>query len=405
MRLLNSSAGEWPRLDGVTTTPMLRPDGEFATAPGYDFETRYVYRPMPGFALPELPEPDDVAVKQAVGLLDDATGDFGLEGADRANALALMLTPFLRAVVGMVPLFVIDSTTPGSGKGLLVQLVSCIAAGRPLGTWPFPTDAEESRKLFTTILSMAPPIALLDEAGTVGGKHLANLLTSPQWNDRAMKTQRSVSYPNRTIWIAAGNNVGVRGDLGRRVIFVRLRPSSAHPERRPSSSFRHHPLLGWALLHRAELVHAVLVLVHAWVEAGRPAGPLVMGSFEEWSTTVSGVLEVAGVPMSPDDLASRVDDVDIEASEWHALFEWWWERFGSRPMTVRQLGLEAAEQGVELPSFMGDPLDRTFGSTFGHALRQRRGRPFGSYSVEPAGQDPHTKAARWRMRYASEHVF
>ncbi len=52
----------------------------------------------------------------------------------------------------------------------------------------------------------------------------------------------------------------------------------------------------WAREHRQVLVWGALVLIQAWIAAGRPAGRKRLGSFESWSETMGGILEVVGVP-------------------------------------------------------------------------------------------------------------
>ena len=74
--------------------------------------------------MPAVPkEPTDDEVEQAKNLLlDEYLVDFPFEGdADRANALAYLLTPFIREMVGLVPMLILDAPTPGTGKGLLLS--------------------------------------------------------------------------------------------------------------------------------------------------------------------------------------------------------------------------------------------------------------------------------------------
>ncbi len=81
--------------------------------------------------MPPVPEhPTKAEVAKAVEVLDDALADFGLVGtANRANALALMVTPVVRPLVPLAPLFVADAPVMGSGKGLFVDLCSIVATG------------------------------------------------------------------------------------------------------------------------------------------------------------------------------------------------------------------------------------------------------------------------------------
>ncbi len=50
--------------------------------------------------------------------------------ADRANLLGLIVTPFIRGLVPLVPLAVVDGLQPGVGKNLLAECISLLITGR-----------------------------------------------------------------------------------------------------------------------------------------------------------------------------------------------------------------------------------------------------------------------------------
>lgn len=392
--MLMTMRGPWPAVDGLTATPFLRQDGTIVSEPGYDWLSRMVYRPMPGFSPPAV----NGDVRGAVGVLDDALHDFGFEDAtSRANAFGLILTPFLRPLIGLVPLFVIDSPTPGSGKGLLVSLASIIATGQPCGTWPYPTDYEESRKLFTTILSTGAAIVHLDEAHAVGGVHLANLLTSDEWHDRLIGTGRAVAFPNRTVWCAAGNNVEVRGDLARRVCVIRLDPRMEDPAGRPGTAFRHHPLGPWAVRQRGPLVSAALALCRAWVDAGRPSGDVTVGSFEEWGAIVGGVLAVAHVDGFMGNRQRVLSHADVERASSESFVRWLHVHYGDAPFTVAEIVVQLRAAVVDPPESVGIPEHPEIGKRMGGWFRRNRGRRYGRHAIIDAGTDSHTGRVRWAV--------
>ena len=51
--------------------------------------------------------------------------------------------------------------------------------------------------------------------------------------------------PATTIWCAAGNNVQLSGDMGRRTLLCRLESPLENPEERPADEFCHPNLLDW----------------------------------------------------------------------------------------------------------------------------------------------------------------
>ena len=123
-------------LAGVTKAPFVREDGTVCTTEGYDAASGLLLVPTPGLesvTVPDQPTPAQVA--EAVRLLaEEWLGDFPFAtDADRANALALVLTPFVRDRVGIVPLAVLDGLGAGVGKGLFAEILSVLVTGETVG--------------------------------------------------------------------------------------------------------------------------------------------------------------------------------------------------------------------------------------------------------------------------------
>ena len=82
--------------------------------------------------------------------------------------------------------------------------------------------------------------------------------------------------------------------MTRRTVRIRLDSGREHPEER--EGFRYPDLRAWARAHRGELIWAALTLARAWETQGRPAGPQKpLGSFEQWTHVIGGILHVAGI--------------------------------------------------------------------------------------------------------------
>lgn len=150
--------GRWPfpSLDAITESPVLRSDGSILDTPGYDPQTALYYVPAGGFALPEVPErPAAEQVRAARTLLDEAIGDFPFaDEPSRANTWALLLTPVVRpAIVGNVPLALIDKPQAGTGASLLAETLALLTTGRQAAMMTAPGDDEEWRKKITGALA------------------------------------------------------------------------------------------------------------------------------------------------------------------------------------------------------------------------------------------------------------
>jgi hypothetical protein len=71
----------------------------------------------------------------------------------RTNAIAAILTLVVRLTIkGATPLALFEATTQGTGKTLLSEVVSLISTGREAPMFSAPRDAEEWRKVLTSVL-------------------------------------------------------------------------------------------------------------------------------------------------------------------------------------------------------------------------------------------------------------
>jgi hypothetical protein len=253
--------------------------------------------------------------------------DFPFAGdAHRSAWLALLLTLFARpAIDGCVPLFAIDATTRGSGKGRLADATAVIATGRDATKTAQPSNDEEMRKRITTLIIEGEVVTVLDNlARPLGDPSLDAALTATSWKDRALGRTASVSARNTLVWIATGNNIELGADTARRTLHIRLESPLENPEDRRSEEFRHPDLLSWARAERPRLVKAAVTLLRAYFHAGCPdAGARLWGSFEAWSRLIPNAVAWVGLP---DPTTTRHDfesSADTTKRALAALLEGW----------------------------------------------------------------------------------
>ena len=162
------------------------------------------------------------------------------------------------------------------------------------------------------------------------------MLTAETWADRLLGKSETLRLPNHGVWIATGNNLRLDGDITRRTVWFRLDAKADRPWER--EKFKHDPLMVWVREERHQLVWALLVLVQNWLALGRPAWTgRPMGTFEEWSRVVGGILSAAGIEGF---LANREElyrTVDGETEEWRAFVLAWWEGFASQAVKASDL--------------------------------------------------------------------
>lgn len=400
-------------LKGVTHTPMVRADGTILDAPGYDPVSGYIFLPAGGVKVPTVPSAPTVGeVEQARTLLGDMIAGFPFATADdRANYLGMLITPLLREVCPPpYKLLGIGAHQPGSGKSLLAQILQQVHGA----VWrsETPEDEAEWRKATSSLLATtSAPVVVMDNiSGVLRSSVLAGLLTAvgPQ-EDRDLGTSRNITFTNDRLWVVTGNNLSLGGDLVRRTIVCLIDPDMANPETR--TGFAITDLPRWVGEHRNEILWSLLVLVRAWVAAGRPLEDRKQSDgFATWEKTVGGILNVAGIPGAFDAQSGQKAAAGGDDDGLATVLETLAARYGAGAWSVAQALTDqedAAGFVIEgrdwVPTPVLDKLSRSEPSgraSMGKWLRFRLGRwVTGSdgraYALREAGRQKHV--ALWAI--------
>ena len=327
-----------PPLIAIITCPTFARDGGLIAADGYDGASRLWHHltlaDLP--AIPDSPTSGEIAAARNAFL--DLLADFPfVDSSSRANAIALMLLPFLRPLIdGPTPLHAVDAPTAGTGKDLLVKATLLPALGYAVGVMTAAKDPDEWRKKISSALVAGnPAIVWGNIAQRLDSEHLAAVLTDVVWKDRQLGQTRELTLPNLAVWCCTGNNLSFSKELARRVVWIRLDAKVEAPEQR--TGFRHPNLVAHVRQQRSALVAAALTLGRAWLAAGRPKGRQCMGSFESYAETVGGIFNVAGIEgflANADELRRQAD---TETSEWRAFVHAWWDRWHDALVGVSDL--------------------------------------------------------------------
>jgi putative DNA primase/helicase len=373
-----------PALRDIIQAPIFAADQSLITTPGYHKQARLWYAPRQALEVTVPTAPTNGDVERALAwLMDDLLGDFPFDGeASKAHALAAILLPFVRELVhGPTPLHLFTAPTPGSGKGLLVDIVSLIATGRPASMVSMPRDDEEMRKRITAQLRRGTPMVVLDNINAkLDSAALCSALTATEWEDRILGvSEMTAPLPNRAVWAATANNPELSLDIARRTVTCRLDPGLERPWER--DGFRHPDLRTWVLTHRGELVSAALTLVRLWLVEGAPRleHPPI-GSFEGWAEVMAGVLGMARVPGLLMNYRDAYEAASQDAGDWLTFVEAWYQAHGGQPVLVRALHALARQQEM-LGEVIGDESERSQQSRLGRALAERKGRVFGGCQI------------------------
>lgn len=381
-----------PPIIGITETPVCRKDATILDTPGYDPETNLFYAPDNTLVIPDIPEHLTAEqLRDAVNLVTEPFIDFPFDGpASFANAVAVSITPQVRPMLdGCTPLGLFDKTMPGTGAGLLTDVISTIATGRPAGMMPPKSNDDEWRKSITSMLLRGETIAVIDNLeGALFSASLASVLTAHVWKDRLLGASKDVQLPNNVTWIATGNNIRLSGDLPRRCVWSRMDAKLAEPWLDRGKPYKHPHLLEWVATNRGAILAAILTCVRAWVDAGKPEyTKIVLGSFEGWCKTVGGILGVMGVKNFLENTSKMYEVADIEVPQWQRFLEALKDKFGgntfrSADVTDAMNGKKKADGTIEyaaddnlrsaLPESISGKHDRDLTRVLGITLRHHK---------------------------------
>ena len=311
--------------------------------------------------------------------------------AHKSGWLAMLLTPFARpAIHGPVPLFVIDANTPGTGKGLLFELISGIVLGAKPTVIPQSRNEEEQRKQLTSMLIAAPEIALYDNiTGVFGSGTLDAMLTSTSWSDRLLGLNRTITVDVRTILCVTANNIQfMNPDTARRAVHIRLQTNEERPDQR--QDFVIKDLGAYVIQHRFELANDVLTILRAYHLAGRPKSELPSwGSFSAWSDIIRGAITWLGLP-DPGETRELLRESASEEDDQLSLLIAGWEQLC---LADGQPIRDSAYRGLSVASaldILSADKDKLNNSTLRQALAEL-------FKTNP-GQLPAVTTVSYRMR-------
>ncbi|MGH3403798.1 MAG: DUF3854 domain-containing protein, partial [Streptosporangiaceae bacterium] len=399
--LARASWPEVPKLRGVVSYPVLRGDGSILQAPGYDKQSGLFLHGRIGMdPIPVQPSAEDAASARKF-LMDEYLRDFPwVSDADKANYLAVLMTPLLREVVnGLFPFVDITAPERGSGKTLLAQFLE-ILYGASMRT--LPKDDAEMRKSISAALRGPHPVIIFDnipEYATISSPALAAVLTMPMWTDRILGQSREGTWPNDRLWVATGTNIRLGGDFGQRAVLTRIDYGAPRPDLRAGFAIPDIDL--WTADNRGEVIRALLILARSWQVAGAQRGSARMRNFTRWAEVLGGILghhEIPGFLGNRDEIETHDDD----AATWGHFLAVLRAQYGEIAKTTREILTDAAarkELADALPSTADGGPHTT--KTLGKALSAHEGRWYsggpGEFHLALRRAGDQQRAVLWRV--------
>jgi len=351
--------GEWdlPPLTGVSTSPLLSPDGSVRMADGYDPATGLWCCGVPSLRLPA--RPSRAEAEAALALLRQTFRTFPfadaprrldlslsvevvdlacLPGQDESAFLNALLTAVCRASLWLAPGLLLTAPAvsgAGTGKGLLARAICTIAFGIRPRAFTMGSDRQELDKRLAAELIEAQPALFLDNVNGIALRSdtLASVLTERPARVRLLGQTRMVPLNSTAFISITGNGLTVTEDLARRFIPCQLDARCEDPELRQFGS----GFLDEIERRRAELLVAGLT-IWRW---GRQNAPMLprgksLGSFETWAEWCRDPLFALGC-RDPVERTQVLKANDPRRQRIAELFQVWWEHHGATPVKANQL--------------------------------------------------------------------
>lgn len=387
---------EPPVVERIVSVPIFAPDGRVHMEEGYDSETCCILLPRNSETnIPVSDSPDEYEIAWAVEQIDEVFGDFPFVGLARANAIAALLVPFVRAMInGPTPLHLIEKPTPGTGATLLAEAICDICVGSPVGVITESRGEDEfSRKLHSKLRS-GPTVIVLDNLRNhLSGASLAAALTCDLFEERLVQRSETLAVPVRCLWLGTANNPSLSSEMARRTIPIRLDAKMSKPSLR--GGFRHPNLREWIAENHNLLLWAVLTFVRGWIAAGRPKGARKMGMYENYCEVIGGILGNAQIPGFLD-IAEEQANLEEEESDLEPLVHSWRVEYGSTAVGVSELLRLCTDMALSGKT----DADRRI--VLGKLLRANRDHRFGDVVIVTAGKKHGSNL--WRLMTVPEET-
>lgn len=274
-------------LRAVVSYPVMRPNGQVLTTPGYDDDSGLYFAPGSGEGrgVPELADLD--ALRSALARVWSPFRSVCFKAdADRCMYLALLFSAMIRPALSTAPGFLMRAHMPGTGKTLLSKAVLAVVGANPTVHLADTTQPEEFAKRIGTAVRAGSPVIVFDNlTGLIQNVELNALLTSDRVSIRRLgSNDPEPEIEARSLWILNGNNVAPSADMNRRLLPISLDAGMEHPELRRFDSCP----VAEVSARREAYQDDLLAIMQMYHQAGAPVieRGSGLGSYTEWDKCV-----------------------------------------------------------------------------------------------------------------------
>lgn len=334
-----SASNRLKPLIGLLNHPTLRRDGSLICVQGYDQKAQVYLNTLHKQNSAAIENPTKKQSEWALRVLFRPFQNFPFHtDNDRAVFVSALLTSAIRRTLPTAPGFLIEASTPGTGKTKLAMCIGIISGDRNPSVRTPCFNEEEWKKSLLAVCVGAPPVLIYDNISKpIQGDAINAFLTSPTFSGRILGQTADTSGPTNTLMIFTGNNVQVIGDSNRRILRCRLESNVEHPENR---KFKIDPV-AYCLENQSALIGACLTLIRGFLNHGKNSSSAT-GSFETWDKlvrqTVIWINSFNIIKLGDPNESFKINDLeDIEKNKLVNLLVSWYACYGNSELTVKEL--------------------------------------------------------------------
>lgn len=221
------------------------------------------------------------------------------EEQDKINAIAGLITPFLRGLYNnnvRTPIFFYEANRERAGKDCCAGITGMVFEGEANEETPLSTEdnkktsqgEEFKKKILGAFRQGRKRLHFSNNKGHINNANLEALSTAKNWSCRLLGKNEDLRFENDLeLSMSANLPVTYTPDLANRMRKIRLFLAEEDPNKRV---FRHEDLHGYVKENRELILSSIYAIIRDWYDKGMPKGITKFSSFPEWANICGGIM-------------------------------------------------------------------------------------------------------------------
>ena len=251
----------------------------------------------------DAPEITEIPLTKAKSVLQEIYDDFPfVNDQDKTNAIAALLTPFLRGLYSKfnvrVPVYFYQANRERAGKDYCAGITGILYEGSATEEPPISNntrvgnnDEELRKKITASFINGRKRLHFANNKGKIDNSVFEQIVTATHYSDRVLGKTEIVRFENEMEFTLSGNiGVSYTADFANRSIFINLAYLEENANER---TFTNPNLHGWVLDNRGLILSAMYAIIKHWYDNGMTDGKTPFTSFPEWARICGGIMEMS----------------------------------------------------------------------------------------------------------------